>query len=114
MSTIVTITMTEGSSRSVHQNPPGGAAQIVPWKSRYKSEANFGSFRKVRLTGYHSKTNARKIPVRCNPDQYDVVVHDVPIFEPLRRVVFKLWLFFAFRAFSRPLIVKSRDCHLCG
>ena len=42
------------------------------------------------------------------------VVHDVPIFEPLRRVVFKLWLSFAFRAFSRPLIVKSRDCHLCG
>ena len=45
---------------------------------------------------------------------YDVVLHDVPIFKPLRRVVFKLWLFFAFRAFSRPLIVKSRDCHLCG
>ena len=70
--------------------------QIVPWKSRYKSEANLGSFRKVRLTGYHSKT-----PVRCNPDQSDVVLHDVPIFKPLRRLVFKLCLFFAFRAFSR-------------
>ena len=88
--------------------------QIVPWKSTRKTEAYFGSFRKVRLTDYHSKTNAREIPVRCNPDQSDVILHDVPIFKPLRRVVFKLFLIFAFRAFSRPLIVKSRDCHLCG
>ena len=57
-----------------------------------KSEANFGSFRKVCLTDYHSKTNACEIPVGCNPDQSDVVLHDVPIFKPLRRVVFKLCL----------------------
>ena len=57
----------------------------------------------MHLTDYHSKTNAREIPVRCNPDQSDVVLHDVPIFKPLRRVVFELCLFFAFRAFSRPL-----------
>ena len=41
----------------------------------------------MRLTDYHSKTNAREIPVRCNPDQSDVVLHDVPIFKPLCRVV---------------------------
>ena len=87
---------------------------MVRWKSTCKSEANFGSIRKVRLTDYHSKTNAREIPVRCNNDQSDVVLHEVPIFKPLRHVVFKLCLFFALRAFSRPLIVKSRDCHLCG
>ena len=31
--------------------------------------------------------------MRCNPDQSDVVLHDVPIFKPLRRLVFKLCLF---------------------
>ena len=46
-------------------------------------------FGRCANTDYHSKTNAREIPLRCNPDQSDVVLHDVPIFKPLRRVVFK-------------------------
>ena len=70
-------------------------------KVAVKVKPILANFRKMRLTGNHSKTNASEILGRCNSDQSDVVLHDVPIFKPLRRLVFKLCLFLAFRAKSR-------------